>query len=277
MNNKKHSDMNSQFESMVRDSLLEDTYIFHIPHSGNKIPDFEEYVLTEEEVIKEHSLLTDRGTDEIFKTKFTSLVFPYSRVYCDVERLPDDQEEMFKKGRGFYYTKTDAGKELRCLNDKEKIKQIYNKWHLQLESAVEKKLNDFGSATMIDCHSFSDKPFLTDYDQNENRPDFCLGTDDFHTPDFLVNFIKKRLENEGFSVKINSPYVGTIVPLKFYKTNGNVQSIMIEINRKLFQVEDALLPEKVTRINKIMNNIFLNSNYKTEPKNHKNENRRNLR
>jgi hypothetical protein len=41
---------------------------------------------------------------------------------------------------------------------------------------------------------------------------------------------------------------------------------MIEINRKLFQVEDALLPEKVTRINKIMNNIFLNSNYKTEPK-----------
>ena len=268
MNKKKHSDMPSQFESMVRDSLMKDTYIFHIPHSGNKIPDFKQYLLTEEEVIKEHSLLTDRGTDEIFKTKFTSLVFPYSRVYCDVERLPDDQEEMFKKGRGFYYTKTDAGKELRRLNDKEKIKQIYDQWHLQLESAVEKKLNDFGSATIIDCHSFSDKPFLTDHDQNENRPDFCLGTDDFHTPDFLVNFIKQRLENEGFSVKINSPYAGTIVPLKFYKTNGNVRSIMIEINRKLFQLEDALIPEKVARMNKIINNIFLTSNYKTEPIKH---------
>ena len=120
MNKNKHSDMRRQFESMIKDSLLEDTSIFLINHSGNKIPDFEQYVLTEEEVIKEHYLLTDRGTDEIFKTQFTSLVFPYSRVYCDVERLPDEQEEMFKKGRGFCYTKTDAGKELRLLNDKEK-------------------------------------------------------------------------------------------------------------------------------------------------------------
>ena len=266
MNKKKYNDMRMSFESMIRDSPLEDTYIFHIPHSSNKIPDFEQYVLTEEEVIQEHSLLTDRGTDEIFKTQFTSLVFPYSRVYCDVERLPDEQEEMFKKGRGFYYTKTDAGKELRLLSDKEKIKQIYVQWHLQLEAAVEKKLNDFGSATIIDCHSFSDKPFLTDHDQNENRPDFCLGTDDFHTPDFLIKFIKQRLENEGFSVKINSPYAGTIVPLKFYKNNDNVKSIMIEINRKLFQLEDALIPEKVDRINKIMNNVLSYSNYKMPPK-----------
>lgn len=247
--------------SNLLDHTLEDTYILHIPHAGNEIPNFDNYLLPKEKIIQEHYLLTDLGTNKLFNTPFTSLLFPYSRVYCDVERLPDEQEEMFAKGRGFYYTHTDNGELLRSIKEKNEVKKIYENWHLKLEKSVQKKLDKYGTATIIDCHSFADIPFSSDLDQSKNRPDFCLGTDNFHTPAYLLNFIKQRLENEGYSVHINSPYSGTIVPLKYYKTNNNVHSIMVEVNRKLFQKGNTLLADKVTNLNKMLNNILQYEEY----------------
>ena len=38
----------------------------------------------------------------------------------------------------------------------------------------------------------------------------------------------------GYSVSINSPFSGTIVPLKHYLKDRRVSSIMIEVNRSLY-------------------------------------------
>ena len=54
-------------------------------------------------------------------------------------------------------------------------------------------------------------------DKEENRPDICIGVDEFHTPKDLVNLLKANLEEVGYGVKINSPFSGSIVPLNFYK------------------------------------------------------------
>ena len=35
-------------------------------------------------------------------------------------------------------------------------------------------------------------------------------------------------------MEINQPYTGTIVPLNYFQKNTNVQSLMIEVNRKLY-------------------------------------------
>ncbi len=252
--------MNSYISNLADYSLAE-TYIMHIPHSSSIIPHYNYYTLPKDNVLEEHQLLTDLGTDLLFKTPFTSLIFPYSRVFCDVERFPDEKEDMFLKGRGFYYTHTDQGKELRTLEGKKEVKTIYENWHHKLESTIEDKLNKYEMATIIDCHSFSDTPFISDFDQNKNRPDFCLGTDDFHTPDYLLKFIKRRLENEGYSVSINTPYSGTIVPIKYYQQNQNVHSIMIEINRRLFQEGNTLIDNKVKQLNQIINHILLYEEY----------------
>jgi N-formylglutamate amidohydrolase len=46
-------------------------------------------------------------------------------------------------------------------------------------------------------------------------------------------------EQQGFSVDINKPYAGTLVPLKFYAKDKRVTSIMIEIRRDLYMDEQT--------------------------------------
>jgi N-formylglutamate deformylase len=239
---------------------FEKTLIFHIPHSSINIPNRQDYLISSAELSKELIKLTDLSTDLIFDLgpDITKMVFPYNRLYCDVERLPDEQEVMYAVGRGFYYTKTDDGRLLRNEKDKEQIRQIYNEHHLGLQNLVQDKLDNYTFACIIDCHSFSDTPFDTDLDKTE-RPDICLGTDEFHTPRWLIKFLTKRFESIGLTVKVNSPYSGTIVPLNFYKQTGNVISIMIEINRKLFMENDKVDFEKVIRLNTQIKKIFIDA------------------
>jgi len=136
---------------------------------------------------------------------------------------------------------------------KKKIKEeFYDIHHNKLNQMVEYRLNEYGCAVIIDCHSFSDIPFITDLDKSEVRPDICLGVDDFHTPKWLINQIKSYFEYHNLSVKINSPYSGTIIPLKYYNKNKNVIGIMIEVNRKLYMDEFIVDDNKVDELNSII-------------------------
>jgi N-formylglutamate amidohydrolase len=189
----------------------------------------------------------------------TKIIFPYSRLYCDVERLVDDLEPMFKKGRGFYYSKTDDGTELRAVDNKHKAKvfsSYYEPHHQKLTSIVSEKLEAIGFVHIIDCHSFSPVPLQTEEDQNPDRPDFCLGIDDFHTPQYLYLPLKNYLEGEGYSVAINRPYKGTIVPLSFYQNDKNVSSMMIEINQKLYVDNGKVNSLEVIRLQTLLKNYF---------------------
>jgi N-formylglutamate amidohydrolase len=236
--------------------------IFHIPHSKTEIPhqyksDFIDTKLVKNEI----ELLTDFATDEIFNIDNTSkIVFPYSRLFCDVERLDDQNEVMFKYGRGFYYTKTDRGELLRENTEGNKAiihRDYYLKHHNELTNMVDQKIEDMGFALIVDCHSFADKPFYSDIEQGIDRPDFCLGTDDYHTPKWLIDMVQLHFTNLGYSVGINYPYEGTIVPLQYFKTNDDVLSIMIEVNRKLYMDGSEVNENKVKELNLMISNLFL--------------------
>ena len=244
-------------ESSLNDEIMEMT-LLHIPHSSKVIPDYDEF---EQSLIKsEIELLTDHSTDLIFNVdKIERLIFPYSRIYCDVERLPDEKEEMYKYGRGFYYTKTDSGLDLRTKFDNKQFifDEIYISHHKKLENMVRKRLSLYGRCFIIDCHSFPDKPFKTDIKQTANRPDVCIGIDNFHTPDYLINKIKDACDKFSFSYDINNPYEGTIVPLKYYKKESRVHSVMIEINRKLYINDGIINNDKVEYLKSFINLIFM--------------------
>ena len=62
----------------------------------------------------------------------------------------------------------------------------------------------------------------------------CIGTDSFHTPDHLVSASVQFFQNRNYSIAIDSPYSGCIVPMEHYRENKDVQSIMLEINRRLY-------------------------------------------
>lgn len=246
---------------LFRDGF-ENSLIFHIPHSHTEIPEhFKGDFVSGEVVEDEINLLTDFATEDIFSIEgMTKVVFPYSRVFCDVERLADENEVMFKSGRGFFYTKTDSGKVLRSeLKNKDEVyRNYYSKHHDLLTNTVNQSLDANGMAIIIDCHSYPNTPLITDLDQGSDRPDFCLGTDDFHSRDWLIDMVQDQLTNLGYSVKINSPYSGTIVPMEHYKKTNNVYSIMIEVNRDLYMQGDDVIESKVKELNEIFSVIFKN-------------------
>lgn len=213
--------------------------ILHIPHSSTFIPTRKDYLVSSTELRNEVIKLTDWYTDDLFQHKNAiSIITPFSRLFCDVERFPNDKDEIMSKyGMGMFYTTLDNGKILRKEDKVIRSKifnQFYQKHHKKLLQKVEKVLKINKKCLIIDCHSFSDVPFERDMKKTLPRPDIDIGTDNFHTSKILLNIVKKYCKKNGLSYKINEPYSGTIIPLKYYRKNKQLQSIMIEVNRRLY-------------------------------------------
>ena len=225
-------------------SYLEHTLILHIPHSSRSIPPghIDRFLISRKDLNAEMDRLVDYDTEKLFKPidrEDVQLIFPWSRFFMDVERYEEDNDEVMAKiGMGVLYYCTTDGRPLRrpfSPEEREKLlATMYRPWHKQLENTVEEHLSINGSALIIDGHSFPDDPLPCDQDQMANRPDICLGTDEYHTPGKLIHFTRNFFENAGYKVTINRPYKGTIIPLKYYRKDPRVKSLMIEVNRRIY-------------------------------------------
>ncbi len=221
--------------------------ILHIPHSSDFIPPGmrKQFLLSETELSTELNLLTDKFTDELFAFEGGTFVrFPISRLIVDVERFESDADEaMSNVGMGVIYTRTTDGKQLKHpMSRRQKndlIDRYYIPHHQKLLSEVKQELAMNGYAVIVDCHSFPNQPLPCDTDQSEPRPHFCIGTDSFHTPTALVDLAMDCLKKTGYTVKINEPYSGTLVPMEHFKKETMIISIMIEINRSLYMDEET--------------------------------------
>jgi len=235
----------------------------HIPHASPYVPYYDGFVVDMQTIQDEINLLTDWYTDELFDMPYPKIVAPFSRVFCDVERFEDDNlEVMSQKGMGMYYTHLDNGGLMRVVEPelRDRIKLgYYLSHHRALEELTDELLYNYGNVTVIDCHSFPENPLNRDLDKNVPRPDFCLGIDEFHTPEELYLPIQGLLTNLGYTVLINSPYAGTMIPMKYYKKNRNVMGLMIEVNRKLYMANSNGVVSKTASFDntrKTIKNIF---------------------
>jgi N-formylglutamate deformylase len=126
--------------------------------------------------------MTDAFTDDLFApTPFEAarVVFPVSRLVCDVERFPDDADEpMALRGMGAVYVRTTDGLPLReHLTPAERARIIenwYQPHHQRLTRAVDHVIADGKSCVIVDCHSFSARPLPHEPDQDPDRPDICM-------------------------------------------------------------------------------------------------------
>ncbi len=227
--------------------------ILHIPHSSTKIP---KNMIFKSDINRELLRMTDWFTDELYHHEDASrVVLHVSRLVCDVERFADDaQESMSKKGMGVCYTCNSYGEPFRDVDIKEKeriLEHYYYPHHQKLTDAVNDELHQEGHSLIVDCHSFPNE--LHAYHTNLKRPDFCIGSDTFHTPPELVAFAKELLQKKGYEVLVNEPYSGTMVPMKHYGKTKEVASIMIEINRRLYLNEEG---KKSSNFEDIQNVVF---------------------
>ena len=252
----------SNSKPMLQKESFMEKLILHIPHSSTLVPFKDGYCVTDEILNQEILKLTDWYTDDLFENELDiSIKAPFSRIFCDTERFSDDsQEVMARFGRGVLYEKTDTGEPLRQVSSDLRTKiinQYYWKHHNLFTETVKIQLEQFGKATIFDCHSFPSKPLTSALDQSDFRPDFNIGTDSFHTPQKLIDISKQFFAENGYSLGVDKPYTGTIVPLEYYRKNKSVESIMLEINRKLYLKEPTKeKSEQYQEIKKVVQNYL---------------------
>ena len=221
--------------------------ILHIPHASKHIPDeyLKYFTLSKTDLQFELLKMTDHFTDELFDVSgdnIHQLKFPISRLLLDVERFEKDElEPMSKVGMGCVYEKTHDGKSLKNVEHikDELINKFYKTHHENFTKIVDAKLKQSNKVLIIDCHSFPKHPLPYELNQESDRPEICIGTDNFHTSKKLKNLFSELFEGLNFTVKYNEPFKGSIVPLKFYNKEIRVQSIMIEVRRDLYMNEQS--------------------------------------
>jgi len=259
-------------ERNVEGLKLDPITILHIPHSSTHIPREErgDIHLSDEALKVELLRMTDWYTDELFKLPDNiaiPLVFPVSRLVVDPERFEDDAQETSSRwGMGVIYTKTSQGHRLRDTPTPQERRRLlasyYRPHHAQLAACVKNSLKRHNKALVVDCHSFPSMPQPYEENQNAIRPDICIGTDDFHTPNWILKQLLEALEAEGFVCELNSPFSGALVPMDYYQIDKSVSSVMIEVNRGLYLDESsgkkgAHFIEVRNSIQKVVSNLIV--------------------
>jgi N-formylglutamate amidohydrolase len=154
----------------------------------------------------------------------------------------DDQEDMAAHGFGAVYTRDAFMRPLRHFDSVKReliLKLYYDPHHKKLKDAVDEKIKKFGKCLIIDCHSFSGTPLPYEPQQAESRPSFCIGTVSGHTSRHLAATAVKTLQSPECSVALNYPYAGSMIPIGYFG-DTRVQTIMIEVNRELYQNRESL-------------------------------------
>lgn len=237
--------------------------IFHIPHASTLIPEqyLKSFDLSEEELNHELLLMTDHFTDELFAydtNVFDVLKFPVSRLLVDPERFVSDSEEVMSRvGMGCIYEKTHSGKPLKNASKirDELISKYYQPHHERFTNMVEECLKLNSKCLIVDCHSFPKKPLPYELNKEPIRAEICIGTDAYHTPDWLLEFMRDNFKSEGFSVAADKPFSGSIVPTCHWKKTKEVSSVMIEVRRDLYMNEGN--GQKSDNFNSIKNSISM--------------------
>lgn len=218
---------------------MQKNVLIHIPHSSLYIP--EDYrsssLISLSKLDEENMFMCDYRVSDLLDDKSQTMIFPYSRLYCDVERFKDESEVMNKYGMGYIYTKTSEGVDMFSHPSSKHIKKIdkiYDNHHRQLDNAVTRILIKYGSCIIIDLHSYSDEQVYRLF-KYQDVPDICIGIEERFYSKKLINYFINYFKSNGYTVAINYPYSGSIIPNKYYKANNvEILSIMIEINKRVY-------------------------------------------
>ena len=93
------------------------------------------------------------------------------------------------------------------------------------------------------------------HEKNLELPDICIGFEENHVDETLVQIIKD--EFKGYDIGINIPYAGSLVPTDFWGKDFRVKSVMIEINKKLYLSDDNITKSKnFNQVKDKLKNIF---------------------
>ena len=213
-----------------------DRIVLNIPHSSSEFPGSAK--ASWGTGIEEHiQRWTDWGTNHLFgmasfmDPRIHPVAVPWSRFFCDVERLENDPLE--KSGQGIVYTSFGGIKRNLTVQEKE---GIYRSYYLEHMAAVMKELTP--SSILIDCHSFPAD--LSDVE-------VCIGVNtDWSQPNKeMLSRIEWLFQSQGYKTAFNRPYSNSYAPRMYF----NYPSLMIELNKSTYMDADGEIdPGKAEKI-----------------------------
>lgn len=188
---------------------------------------------------------TDWYTDELFAGcardmagKVLPVIYPYSRFFCDVERLENDPLEAI--GQGIVYTDFEGVKRTLSEEDMTRILRSYAAYMDMLKGELR------GSCDLlIDCHSFP-----ADLSETE----VCIGfnTDWSKPDDGFIGMVADHFKNAGYSVGLNEPYSNAISPAMGF----GYKSIMIELNKATYMNGNTLDDDKAEELQGVIRELY---------------------
>ncbi|MCH8519187.1 MAG: N-formylglutamate amidohydrolase [Nanoarchaeota archaeon] len=117
----------------------------------------------------------------------------------------------------------------------ELLNSYYDKYHLELEKEILKKIEKNGFALLIDCHSMAKVPIKNCVaTSQEIRPEICIGTLEGKSTELeIVQKLQSFFQKNGYETTIDKPYKGGYITQK-YSSIKNTHVIQIEISKELY-------------------------------------------
>lgn len=244
-------------------------FFISIPHSGEKVPDFCQWLNNLPEPILMYDV--DRFVDRLYEPAMADLKIPYiktqwHRYAADLNRIPEDVDCTSVKGnptaagvhnRGFHWVVTTDNYPLMKEPMSEKmhqdlVKLIYEPFHQHVRRHYE-QFHQAGFSTVyhIDAHSMPSKGTKMHRDPGEMRADIvvsdCKGKSS--KKDF-VDLVIEAYTKAGFKIAYNWPYFGGRVSEQYGEPEKAHHCVQVEMNRSLYmdEVSKKLKPELASGI-----------------------------
>ena len=144
------------------------------------------------------------------------------------------------EGLGLIKTKSRYGepfqeRKLTVAEIEERLAQYYRPYHAELKRLVDDLHARFGVLRQISCHCMSAVGAPTHPDAGKPRADFCVSDLKGRTASKVaMELVVETLRGYGYSVSVNDPYVGNELIGRHGNPTRGIDSIQVEINKKLF-------------------------------------------
>ena len=144
------------------------------------------------------------------------------------------------EGLGLIKTKARYGepfqeRKLTVAEIQERLDRYYRPYHAELKRLADDLHRGYGVLRQISCHCMSAVGAPTHPDAGKPRADFCVSDLRGRTASkAAMELVVETLKSYGYSVSVNEPYVGNELIARHGDPARGIDSIQVEINKKLF-------------------------------------------
>ncbi len=144
------------------------------------------------------------------------------------------------EGLGLIKTKARYGepfqeRKLTVAEIQKRLDNHYRPYHAELKRIADELYSKFGRLTQISCHCMSAVGAPTHPDAGKPRADYCVSDLKGVTASKqAMALVVDTLKSYGYSVSVNAPYVGNELIKRIGDPARGIDSIQVEINKKLF-------------------------------------------